>query len=289
MIYKVYKENIFLKITLISTMTVILLILGIFLFLTLNLNRVIEEIEKKVGITVFLKDSVTGDNLTELLKNIENLNGVEKISYISKADALSEFVKDAEMKKFIDALSENNPLPASIRIKAKKEIYEKGELAEIASALTYLEGVEDVKYKKEESERLLKLIYTVRTGLSITGVIFLLISFIVILNTTRLSILSRVEEIRQMKSIGATSFTIRFPFIFEGLIDGSLAGIFASFVIYIFNFFAVTSLKAIWGGISIYFPIELFAGLILLSIIISVISNLLSIQKFLPRSRPQVS
>lgn len=288
MIYKVYKENTFLKITLISTMTVILLILGIFLFLTLNLNRVIEEIEKKVEITVFLKDSVTGENLTGLLKNIENLNGVEKVSYISKADALSEFVKDAEMKKFIDALAENNPLPSSIRIKVKKEIYEKGELVEIASALTYLDGVEDVKYKKEESERLLKLIYTVRTGLSITGVIFLLISFIVILNTTKLSILSRVEEIRQMKSIGATGFTIRFPFIFEGLIDGSLAGIFASFVIYIFNFFAVTSLKAIWGGISIYFPIELFAGLILLSIIMSVISNLLSIQKFLPRCSERV-
>lgn len=275
-----YKQNSVLKFTSISTMSVILLILGIFLFLTFNLDKVIGIIEKKVEITVFLKDTVTEENLTELLQNVKNINGIEKINYISKNDALSEFIKDPEMKKFIDASGEN-PLPSSLRIKVKKEIYEKGGLPEIVELLICLDGVEDVKYKKEETEKLLKLIYTVKTGLAATGVIFLFVSFIVILNTAKLALLSRSSEITLIKSGGVSLWTIRLPFIIEGIIDGSIAGSIASFIIYLFSFLALNSLKTIWGDLGISFSIELFIIIISLSITIAVISNLLSIQKFL--------
>ena len=275
-----FKRNSLLKIASISTMVVVLLILGIFLFLTFNLDRVINIIEKKVEITVFLKDSVNEEALESLLKNINNIEGTEKISYISKAEALSEFVKDAEMKKFIDA-SGGNPLPASLRIKIKKEIYEKGGLPEIAEALTYLDGIEDVKYKKEETEKLLKLIYTVRTGLAITGIIFLLVSFIVILNTARLVIFSRSDEVKLMKLVGATNWTIRCPFIFEGVIDGIIAGSLASFLIYLFSYFVLSSLKTVWGDFLVIFSMDLFIVIVVISVIIAIISNLLSIQKIL--------
>ena len=263
-------------------MSVILIILGIFMFLTLNLNKVIDIIEKKVEITVFLKDTVTEDRLTELLKDIKSIEGIENINYISKSEALSEFVKDAEMKKFIDA-SGGNPLPASLRIKIKKEIYERGGLFEIAEMLTRMDGVEDVKYKKEEIERLLKLIYTIRTGLTVTGIIFLLVSFIVILNTAKLSIFSRIDEIRLMRLVGATNLTIRCPFIFEGLVDGAIGGLLASFIIYIFSFLVLNSLKTMWGTFFVIFSKELMIAIILAGIVIAVISNLLSIQKFLKR------
>lgn len=275
-----FKRNSLLKLTSISTMSVILLILGMFLFLTFNLNKVIDSIEKRVEITVFLKDSVNEDSISELLENINKIDGIEKVNYISKSTALLEFVKDPEMKKFIDA-SGYNPLPDSLRIKIKKEIYEKGGLSQIAEVLTSLDGIEDVKYKKEETERLLKLIYTVRTGLTITGVIFLLVSFVVILNTAKLAILSRSDEIKLMKLVGATNWTIRIPFIFEAVVDGSLAGSLASFLIYLFSYVAMSSLKTIWGDFSVVFSIELFIGIIFLAVIVAIISNLLSVQKFL--------
>lgn len=208
----------------IGTVAASLIILGAFLLLALNVDYIASDVESQVEVTAYLNDDLSPEEITAVGLNIMQLDGVSEAIFISKADALKAFREQlGDRGELLKGLENDNPLPASYRIKAEDPLI----VGTIASKAWQIKGIEDVKYGKEVVEKLFTLTYWVRLiGLLAMG-IFGLISVFIISNTIKLTVFARRKEITIMKYIGSTDWFIRWPFFIEGMVLGLIGAALA--------------------------------------------------------------
>ena len=156
---------------------------------------------------------------------------IESYQYISKEDALKETKEEfGPDSALLDGLEEDNPLPASYRIKLQNLDY----MYDTVSTFQNAPGVETVSYPQDVAETIVSL----KNMVSIFGIaiiaVFVAVSLVIISNTIRLTVFARRREINIMKYVGATNGFIRLPFVVEGMFIGLLAAFIAYF--------------AVWGG-----------------------------------------
>lgn len=198
-----------------------LFMLGICLMFIININSVLASFLTNLEMIAFLKDTTTVEQANDLMDVVKRLPGVRKVHYISKEEAL-EFMRQRmsiDIKEFLD----RNPLPASLKITvANPKI-----AGDLAGPIELLEGVEDVRYGKEQLQSLMPIIYLFILIFFFMTLIFAAITLVTITNTVRLAILARRQEIKIMQLVGATSWFIRVPFMLEGFIYGILGAAMA--------------------------------------------------------------
>jgi cell division transport system permease protein len=166
-----------------------------------------------------------------LLKGrIGALDGVTQARYVSKDEALTELRSDLGPDSgLVDALGEN-PLPPSVRVTVGSDFASAGGLDAIENKIMLIPGVTEVWSGKETIERLSRITRAVMfLDIGILAVVFCAVLFIAF-QTVESSIASRRHEIEIMELVGATSTTVRLPFIIEGTSQGMLGGI-AAFVL----------------------------------------------------------
>lgn len=205
-----------------------LFILGIFFVIVVNINLFTEVVKQDYDqIEIYLKDSVTMEEAETLMGQIKSHEGVDKVSYRSKDDAL-DIMKQrwGESAYLLDSLGDN-PLPASILIGVSSI-----ESAEGVSVYARdLEGVEDVQYFKETVEKLTKVTNFLQVGALIVMIFLIIVSVVVVSNTIKLTVFARSKEIKIMKYVGATNWFIRGPFMAEGIIIGIFAAIISTIMV----------------------------------------------------------
>jgi len=205
-----------------------LLILGLFMVLAVNIDKVSKEVESQVTIEVFLKDEIDESKVKEIGRTIEKLENIDEVSYISKEDALERMAQlFGEKKHLLDIYKEDNPLPRSYVVQPKVI----GDVSKISQTLGQLEGVEEVKSGAEVANKISKSTYVIRMTLLIIIGILTLISVFIISNTIKLSVAARRREIGIMKYIGATDGFIKMPFFIEGMTLGILGSLLAVAII----------------------------------------------------------
>lgn len=183
-----------------------------------NLQYMLNQMEDSIGISVFLKGELTGEQIENMKKEIGKIDHVESVEYISPTDALDELKQDwgADEDIFVGLDNENNPLSHSFQISLDKIENQNG----VLTALEKIDGIENVRHGQTETELLLKA----NRIFSVASVIVMLllgaISVMIIMNTIRISVVNRRVEINIMKYVGATDWFIRWPFIIEGIIIG---------------------------------------------------------------------
>ncbi len=203
--------------------TAMMLILGLFFVVSVNINLFSKVVEKDFDyVEFYLEDSVTESDADGIIAKLNNLNGVQEATYRSKEDAL-KIMKERWGKNgyLLDTL-ENNPLPNSILIsvednKAAEDITAKGK---------DIKGVEDVKYYKETVEKLTKATDFIQLSAMVIMVFLIVVSVVVVANTIKLTVLARSKEISIMKYVGATNWFVRGPFV----VEGAMMGIFSSLI-----------------------------------------------------------
>lgn len=203
--------------------TAMMLILGLFFVVSVNINLFSKVVEKDFDyVEFYLEDSVTKSDADGIIAKLKNLNGVQEATYRSKEDAL-KIMKERWGKNgyLLDTL-ENNPLPNSILIsvednKAAEDITAKGK---------DIKGVEDVKYYKETVEKLTKATDFIQLSAMVIMVFLIVVSIVVVANTIKLTVLARSKEISIMKYVGATNWFVRGPFV----VEGAMMGIFSSLI-----------------------------------------------------------
>lgn len=203
--------------------TAMMLILGLFFVVSVNINLFSKVVEKDFDyVEFYLEDSVTESDADGIIAKLKNLNGVQEATYRSKEDAL-KIMKERWGKNgyLLDTL-ENNPLPNSILIsvednKAAEDITAKGK---------DIKGVEDVKYYKETVEKLTKATDFIQLSAMVIMVFLIVVSVVVVANTIKLTVLARSKEISIMKYVGATNWFVRGPFV----VEGAMMGIFSSLI-----------------------------------------------------------
>ena len=202
-----------------------LLILGMFFVITVNINLFTEVVKQDYDqIEVFLLDDTDKAQAEQIMTQIRTHEGVTDVQYRSKAEAL-EILKErwGESGYLLDSLGKN-PLPASILISVES-LDNAGEVAAYAGTL---DGIEDVQYYQETVEKLTKITNFLQIGALIIMAFLVVVSVVVVSNTVKLTVFARAKEIRIMKYVGATNWFIRGPFLAEGIIIGMLAALIST-------------------------------------------------------------
>ena len=202
-----------------------LFILGVVLVIVFNLNYMVEGIESKVEISVFLEKDISQDEIQSIKNQMETWEGVYEVEFISKEQALEQWKKELGDKASLleGYTEENNPLPDKLLLRIEKPEYAEGVLSNIKK----IQKIEKINYSREVADIISKVVSITRLiGFSISALLAL-IATIIINNTIKMAVYSRRREINIMKYIGATDWYIRWPFIIEGFVLGNLGAILA--------------------------------------------------------------
>ena len=210
------------------SITAMLLILGMFFILVVNVNLLTESAKDQFDmVEVYMLDDATDDQINTIMDSVKTLDYTDTVEFLDKDDAMDE-MKDrwGDNGYLLDGLQEN-PLPRSIRI-TLKNIEDSQELVDYVSNF---EGIEKVKYNQSEINKILKITNSIHVGAVVIIGFRIFLSIIVVSNTVKLTVLARGREISIMKYVGATNWFIRGPFLIEGIIIGILAALISAGVI----------------------------------------------------------
>ena len=276
------KRNNWMTFASVGTVAVSLFVLGVFLLLVMNMNRMANMLESQVQISVYLQEEIKESQRQEIQEDIERMQGIDKVDFVSRDEAkerLSERLGD--QKYLLDALGDKNPLPDSFEVTVRQP-----ELVETAAkTISQMSGVQEAKYGQDVVEHLFAITRLMRIfGLAL---MFLLAgaTLFIISNTIRLTVFARRKEIAIMKYVGATDWFIRWPFLLEGIVMGFLGGLMAALALR--SFYAAMAAK-IYDTLA-FFPLMpqypfmnyVTVAILIAGMVIGAIGSTISLKRFL--------
>ena len=211
-------------------------LIGVFIGLGTWLVSWSDDKKRELAVHVYIAESATSKQINELRVFIESDKRVKQggITFISKAEALQI------MRKRNPDLTANlvtNPLPASFDIVPRRG--EDTEAIAVSVQKSKLAAVDQVRYGKEVSQRILAIARAIQIVFLIAVIVLLAASTILIANTIRLSIFARRREIEVMKLVGATNWYVRGPFMLEGVLTGLAGSVAAVLLLFVGREFAI--------------------------------------------------
>ncbi|PIT93895.1 hypothetical protein COU00_01925 [Candidatus Falkowbacteria bacterium CG10_big_fil_rev_8_21_14_0_10_43_11] len=276
----------------VSLVTVIILILSLFSINFLVVVNYISEtaiktVEEKIDLSLYLNTDAAEEDISALKRELETVDGVAEVAYVSKAQALESFqAKNRDNKSLQEALREigKNPLNPSLAVRAK----ELGDYEKIIGALDKLSKNSLIESKNfDDHKNLLNSLETVtsrsREIMILASLVFIIITILVVFNAVRIAIYTHKKEIGVMKLVGASNSFVRAPFLVESVLYAliGVAGVIAVFYPFIHvlqpylgSFFNTADLNLIgyFNGNFLYiFGVE-FLGASLINIIASSIA-----------------
>ena len=227
-----------------STATVLIITIALITWtsvflLNVVLTSVLDVLAQKVDVSVYFSLDAEEPDILALKTNLEGLEEVASVEYISTDLALQIFKsRYADNDVLLNSIKEleNNPLEASLNILAKKST-DYGMIADFLDQFSSAHGekniISNISYTENKIviDRLNNIIKVLRESGFVAGLVLAFIAFLVAFNTVRLAIYSSREEITVMKLVGASNWFVRGPFIIEGALHGMIASAFSFMVI----------------------------------------------------------
>jgi cell division transport system permease protein len=227
-----------------ATIGVAFFVLGGFLILTSNMERVFTQWQDAAEFSVYLSDAVTPDERTAIEHTLRQSTVVSALEAVSKEDAMRRFKQNfATLAATADDLPAN-PLPASIEVRLRPNA-DPTEVATLADAAAKLPGVADVRYDRQWIQRLMYAVDVVRAGGFALAALLVFAAALTVASVVRLALVARREEIHIMQLVGAPIAYIRGPFVVEGLIQGGIGAAVAVGLLWI-TFFVVRRRADAW-------------------------------------------
>jgi cell division transport system permease protein len=218
----------------VSSLSLMLFLVGVTFLLLLNLNHMVAKVEENVEIHVYLKN--TNSKEIKILSNtIHSFEHVSSVTFISKNKGLQSFMKNlGDEGAAFQTLKKDNPLNDELVVKTKQPL----DVMTVAKRIDQLALVDKVSYAKNVVGPLVTTTKLAR----IVGITFIIcLTFIAVhavTNTIKITVMARKEEIQLRKLIGATNNFIRLPFFIEGSSIGLIGAAIASLFIGIGYYFA---------------------------------------------------
>jgi cell division transport system permease protein len=276
------RRNGLMSVAALMTVALSLLILGMFTIMVMNLNNMASVLESQVQVTVYLQDSLKEVEAREVGTRITKLPGVTQVNFVSKEEAMTRFKQRLGAQQGLLAeLGDATPLPNAFEVKVDRP----ERVKPVALAIAQFKGIEAARYGQEVVEQLFSLTHIVRIFGLVLIVFLALAALFIIVNTIRLTVFARRREIGIMKYVGATDWFIRWPFIIEGVILGSLgAGISALLLTQLYG--VVTG--KVYGSLAFLpllplYPLLGYVNVFLLcsGVVIGAMGSIISVKKFL--------
>ena len=213
----------------ISVLFSCMVMIGAAFMIMVNINMFIGSVEDQNVIMVFVEDEATEEQTKALGESIKAQDNVSKCTFISRESSFEQLKNDMGDSSVLFEGLDSNPLPDAYEVVLEdQELFD-----ETVESLAKLDNVLHIRENRQLAAKLSGLRNTV-SYVSI-GIISLLliVSLFIVSNTIRITMDSRRLEINIMKSVGATRWFIRWPFMVEGMMLGVISGVLA--------------LLAVWG------------------------------------------
>ena len=274
-------------ISVIFSVSLSLLLLGIFSFFLLSSLQVKTLIEKNTEINIYLNKDLSINTIDQIkrtlyIKDYVLVNDESTLEHISSEIAAQEFSKELgeDFTKFLG----NNPLRDLIILKINPKYFSSSQLTFVEEDILKISGVYEIDYSKDLISNINKNITSISLVFIGIFIILFLISIILINNTLRIALFSQRFLIRSMQLVGATSNYILKPFLFRGMFYGVISGVIASVLLFIIITLANDKLNGLNSIATTEQLSIIFIGLMLTGIVMVVISTYTSVNKYLNSS-----
>ena len=204
-----------------GTMCEIMIFFGICFILVGNFNNFIKQVEAEQGIQAYITNDATDEEVKTLGEEINALDGVNTIEFVSKEEAL-QHMKDrlGDKSYLLDGYDQNNVFPSSYVV----TLTDLSKSSEVQSKISEMKNVKKITSSDETIDMLVRVAKGVKIGSYVIIIALVGISVFIISNTIKLTVYARRKEISIMKYVGATNSFIRWPFVVEGIIIGLISG-----------------------------------------------------------------
>ena len=280
------RQNIFVNILTIGTITLALLLLSFFLLVYVNLAGLADNWSKRVQVIVYFEQELTPQELGTLKSRVKSLPGTSEITYISKDDAMKRFRSRLKgQESLLDGVS-TEVLPASIEISLKSGNRDSDSVESYVARLKKFPGIGEVQYGEEWVRRFTTFINFMRLVGALLGGFLLLAVVFIVSNTIKLTIYARQQELELLGLVGATRLFIRAPFLIEGVIQGA-AGSFLAIVIltacyfgFLHNAGNFLSFKPADAGLQ-FLPAAYLSGVFFGGMLLGFLGSITSLKRFI--------
>jgi cell division transport system permease protein len=216
-----------------ATMVLMLILLAGFWIIQTGLLSALDFTESKVEVQANIKLEATPSTITALGERIQAMPEVTSVSFISREDALARVQQSMknqgreDLSRFLDT----NPFPASYEIKLR----DPSDAATVADALRQDPAIKNVLDTKETAQNVKTVTDIMRTAGTVILLVIGVIVLFIIVNTIRLAVVARSEEIEIMRLVGASDAFIRWPFVFEGAMVGLFGAAITLILLYVLS------------------------------------------------------
>jgi cell division transport system permease protein len=219
-----------------ATIAIALFVLGAFLVVTSNLERLAEEWSGAAELSVYLDDDIGGADRAAIERDLRGDPAVADVEFVAKDLALKRFKETfPDLASTLGALDEN-PLPASLDVRLRSSSAAEMSVDALVQRMRATAGVSDVRYHKEWLDRLQRGVRLLRLiGFALGGAL-IVAAALTIANVVRLALAARRDELDIMQLVGAPQSYVRGPFLMEGAMHGAL-GSFVALVVLAVLFF----------------------------------------------------
>jgi cell division transport system permease protein len=207
-----------------------LLVVGVLMVLSLIIYQLVDQVESRVSITIFIHDNAIESDVSSLEDYVKSLPEVDTINYIDKATSLERFKEQSTTAAIAEAL-DGNPLPASFEI----TLSEPEKIQQVVDQIMAYDSFprvidrpdnpnESINYGEDIVDTLITVANIIRFVCLALVLLLIFVALIFINNTIRLAILARRKEIAIMRLVGASNGFIRGPFLMESALQ-ALVGV----------------------------------------------------------------
>ena len=221
--FKSVIRNYKLSLASISCITITLIIVAIAIIASINVQNFTKEIERDLTIVVFMDTNTTEEDIEKIKDKFDNVSNIDTYTYKSKIEVKEEM--QAESDVFNTVLSnwdeDESPLKDTFQIKVK-DVEKIGKTAE---KIKNMDNVSVVRYGEGMVEKLISAFSSIEKVTYIIVIALILVTVFLIVNTIELTISARSREIGIMRLVGASNWTIKTPFVIEGMILGLFGSI----------------------------------------------------------------
>ncbi|MDE5650328.1 MAG: permease-like cell division protein FtsX [Duncaniella sp.] len=263
------------------SVALVLFILGLASLVGIAAHKVTEGIKENIGFVVLFNEDVTASEIAAVKKVVAGHPGTAKCDYSSPEMVLERWQKIVGEDEDIMSLAEVNPFVGEMDVHVTPAYASPDSIDVIVSPLMLMPQVSDVKVHTEMIDRINSTLRSVTLGLLIVAIALLVISFVLIFNTVRLSVYARRFTIHTMKLVGATSGFIRKPFLVDNIVNGLIAGIIAVGALSLLIYYGKALNLSVVSLLDVSIVLPVFAGVMVIGVVLCLVAALFAANRYL--------
>ncbi len=213
------------------SVALVLVILGIAAMVGVATHRLSQSVRDNMGFVVIFNEDVTADDIAGVTEHLKSTGAVSRTEYSSPDDILARWQKMVGEDEDILRLANVNPFTAELEVIVNTEYASADSIGGLVAPLALMPQVGDVKIHSDLIDNVNATLRSVSLTLVAIAIALLVVSFVLIFNTVRLSVYSKRFIINTMQLVGATAGFIRRPFLSESVVNGAVAGVIASLIV----------------------------------------------------------